>query len=257
MLSHPSYTPTKSLTNHATWYWTLLQPQHTVCYRREGAQIWLGLQFWPADRWLMSFMSAKVHMIFLLWCYHILLIPLESLWQPCYMIMDLASTSTHCLLWEIGCSDLAAFAGPALLANSDSRVTYERHGSQDRCNIAPGVLSHPSCTLYKVFDNHGERYGTMLQPQHREGAQIWWLAGHIILVKSQRAGGLHGSQGRSDIARGVLIDPSYTHIKSLTTIGHDMGPCSASASIHCTSIMLPVVPCWLLANEHCMHHFGG
>ena len=80
------------------------------------------------------------------------------------MVRDLASASTHCLVWERGCSDLAAAAGPAILA--DSWVTGERHGSQGMSSIAPGVLSHPSYTPYKVFDNYGTQYGTLLQLQH-------------------------------------------------------------------------------------------
>ena len=80
------------------------------------------------------------------------------------MIQDLASASTHCLLWERRCPDLAAVAGPAILASS--RVTGDRHGSQGMSGIAPGVLSHPSYIPYKVFDNYGTQYGTLLQLQH-------------------------------------------------------------------------------------------
>ena len=73
--------------------------------------------------------------------------------KPCNMILDLASASTHCLLPERGCSDLAR---PAILASR--QVTDEFHVSQGTYDISPVVLSYPSYTPRKplttmLYDN--------------------------------------------------------------------------------------------------------
>ena len=69
--------------------------------------------------------------------------------------------STHYLLWERGCLDLAAVAGPAIL--DYIQVTCEHHDNQSTSHIVSGVLSHPMYTPYKVYDNHGTQYMTLIQ----------------------------------------------------------------------------------------------